>query len=894
MIWHEMKVSDIMNKAYNNYPKTMSKRTLGLYKELMERAQSDRSKEWFDQDKLTNVLDIDPADYGLKPHMNEKTVLVRRAIAIDVMLKAMTEPNDENITTDRILDGDLLLGVLPMGSNGLGKIFPKFMTDDEIRAGSITNRNTNSLFGHNTVNYSKLLHRGLKAIIEECDGKIKDTNDQANEIQNDLPEKLSVELITSQQTSKTREIYRAKTKLDFYVGVKIACQAVIDYAKRFAVIAEKMASETTDHDRRTELLEMARIAKKVPQNSADTFHEAIQSITFFHIALHASMNFISLGRLDQVLQEYLISDLKNNKIDIARAVELLECFMIKLAGRLNLSSDYLIEQDHVDYATVLGTHPYYIDQKAGVNNFLQNIIIGGKTEDGADAVNDATYVILQALTNVNLSTPGIYARIHKNSPPEFVSALAEALAVTKNNPAIINDEVMIPAIFDALMVDDKEEKEKMQKLANDYCVDGCWEPILNGKSDWTFTMFNAMTPLETALNRGASLSPDPELFRGAKIAPVIKLPNSFEELMNAYKEHLNFFVDQCVLSMFLYYMIDEYAAPSPLLSALLDGCMESGRDKAWGGTDYNLAGVIFGAIPNVVNTLAGIKKWVYEEKKYSLIEVTDAFRFNYICDDVTRKDIQNKYSSIQIDFDTNTDKFGNNDEHINKLTKDIIDICYNSVTRSSEFAKRVYQDRPKKDEWKNIIALRHLTGYYGKSLTQKFGENFKLRFTVGMGTFEQYNWQGRGIAACADRRSGEPVAPNFTPMPGTNTQGVAGLMKTFEKLELNRFAGGVITDISLQDLGKDNENQETLRKILNMAIENNAPMLTISLGSEELYRKIYETVLAANKLSDKQEAAKMLAPYAGINVRIGGWQTPFITLPISHMENYIHRTSKFQ
>lgn len=435
----------------------------------------------------------------------------------------------------------------------------------------------------------------------------------------------------------------------------------------------------------------------------------------------------------------------------------------------------------------------------------------------------------------------------------------------------------------------------MLALANDYCVDGCWEPILNGKSDWTFTMPNAMTALESALNSGASLSPDEELFRGAKVSPATPLPRNFEELMAAFKTHLAFFTDQCVLSMFLYYMIDESAAPSPLLSAYLEGCMKKGRDKASAGADYNLGGVIYGGIPNVINTLAALNRWVFPangQGKYSLEQIVDALRHNFwVRDDdqelsEQEKLLQKLYLDIKTDFNTNTEKFGNNDPEINALTRRVLDICYEVVEESAKFAKKVYQDEPQGRYWKNIIALRRLTGYYGLSLSRKYGQ-FAMKITVGMGTFEQYNWQGRGIAACADRGSGEPLAPNFSPMPGTLHSGVSSLLASFQNLGLDRFAGGVITDICLES--KEVGDAGVLAALLKQALDKNAPMLTFSLGSQDYYPEIREACLEASKTDDKIRAAELLAPHANVIVRIGGWQTPFITLPISHMDSYIQR-----
>lgn len=400
-----------------NYPEKMSARTRRLYDELIQKARGDRSEEWFPRALGGGFFETDPMPYGLHGKLENQTVLVRRAIAIDLMLKAMTDSKYSQKThTADIFEGDLLLGVLPMGSNGLGKVFPQFMTKDELRAGSVTNRNTASIFGHNTMNYTELLKHGLKKKIAECDRHIAADEKRSVKLRARTGE-LDSAVITDQDGEQAKQIYQTKTQKDFYTGVKIACQAVIDYARRFADIAEKEASRSgLSQKRKNELLKMARIARRVPEHPARDFYEAMQSITFFHIALHASRNTISLGRLDQVLEPYVEKLGSRNRII---ALEIMECFFIKLAGRLNLSFESLWKQDHMDHSTIQGVHAYYVDQKAGVNNFLQNIIIGGKTPDGNDATNDATYLILQACANVNLPSPGVYVRLGSSSPQKL-------------------------------------------------------------------------------------------------------------------------------------------------------------------------------------------------------------------------------------------------------------------------------------------------------------------------------------------------------------------------------------------------------------------------------------------------------------------------------------------
>ncbi len=549
----------------------------------------------------------------------------------------------------------------------------------------------------------------------------------------------------------------------------------------------------------------------------------------------------------------------------------------------------------VPYSTVLGTNSYLIDQKAGVNNFLQNIIIGGKTPDGDDATNNCSILILQAFANVNLSTPGIYVRVHSNSPDCLVNAIAGCWTTTKNNPSIINDEVMIPAMFKALSQDvDSEQKDavaEIQRIANDYCIDGCWEPILNGKSDWTFSMLSALTPLECSLNQGALLSNDPELLRGAKKAPRTIKPSNYEELIKAFESQLSFFVDQGVISLFLYYMMDEYACPSPLLSAYLGGCMEKGRDKAWGGTDYNIGGMILSGVPNVVNTLAAMRTWVFPETgegKYTLDDVCAALSCNFKCGDPLDIKTQYMFSEIKVDFGTNTPTFGNNNALADDITKTVLDIYHRSVMNAGEFSRIVFQNKPSDEDYAYIVGLRSIAGYYGKSLEEKFGQ-FHMIITAGMGTFEQYNWMGKENAASADRMKSEPLAPNFSPVSGTVENGIGGIFASLSKFSLDRFAAGVITDTCLE---ASDVYDSHLKGLLNNFIESDGAMLTLAIGDRKIYREIYEQTVAAQKMNSMKKTIELLKEYAHVNVRIGGWQTPFITLPVSHMENYIQRPAK--
>lgn len=818
----------------------LSPRIERLKDNLKKRAISDRSGEWINRQNLPDVA---------KQHPNEH-VIVRRAYAIDAMLEAMCDTRKTgNAHCFELEEGDLLAGTIPMGSNGLGKVFPNYLTPDELRIGSITNKSEMALLGHNSINYEKLLKHGLKDIIHFCEEKLK---------------------------PKLRgSIEDAYDKDAFYTSVIISCKAVIAYAHRFAALAKKNADSCTDPTRKLELLEISRICNKVPEQPAETFYEAIHSIWLMHCCLHSTMDFMSLGRLDQILNPYLQKE--PNK-EFAR--ELVENFIIKAAGRINLTTQYLEKQDHMDYNAALGIHSYYLDQRAAINNFLQNVIIGGKLPNGKDATNPCTYLILEAFRNVNLSTPGIYVRLHNDSPKELYAAVADALKVTKNLPSILNDDVMIPAMFDALTTgeNDTKKRKKYQELANDYCVDGCWEPILNGVSEWTFGMINGMTVLECTVNRGATLSSNPSLLRGQKLSIDTGAINSFSDLKKALAAQIQFFVDQSSLAMYLYYMTTEFVVPSPLVSVLFGTCLEKGRDKSWGGAEYNIGGTIMGGVPDMINTVAAIKKWVFDKEKYQLQDVINALKHNFTPIDKHNILTKKLYESIKTDFNTNSPQFGNTNE-VEEITKFILDEVYSAVKKSKKLADKVFLD-PEGDNDPKIWALRAIAGYYGKSLHTTLPD-FDLKFTVGFGTFEQYNWQGAGVAASAGRASGAPLAPNFTPTSGTWHTPASFLLDSFEKMKFNRFAAGIITDVCL-------ESDALLDDFVRLFINKKGGMLTITIASDK-YREIYDIAKAVTQLEEPTVAAEKLLKYSDIVVRVGGWNAPFITLPLSHMENYVNR-----
>ncbi|MBI9034005.1 MAG: pyruvate formate lyase family protein [Bacteroidales bacterium] len=925
-----------------------------LIKSMEKRAWADRSSEWFTKDMFADIGNMH----------TDQSVIVRRALAIEEILKAMTNKElfDGNNPHYKIRKGELIVGVITLGSLGLGKSFPNYITDQEKDVASVTTKSEMGLFGHDSVNYEVMLQRGLNGIINDCKKELGDIEHKINHYNNlfDYCDKIENEksftaeifklkskgkatetveslkeifeddknkgnrtiayekeldglfdLLENHIVTNNNEITKKKNnkqdaeaipylkhikeilsdkrnilhnRRDFYKSVSISCNAVISYAGEFSKLAEEMIQKESNPIRLAELKEIKRICEKVPANPAKTFHEALQSIYFFHLALHSSMNQLSLGRLDQVLQPFY------KKEDEEKQQELFECFLIKCAERLILDSNTFVKQDHLDYGSNLLTIPVPLDQWAESNEFLQNIIIGGQTRDGYDAVNDCTYLILKAFQKTKLYTPTLNARIYKKQLGEgsksakYLNAVAECLYETKNGmPVIGNDEVLIPAMNKYSDIPIEE--------ARDYVIDGCWEPLLNGSCDWTFRMFNMLTALECALNGGATLSSNPILLRGQKLSYETPLPASedtnidFGGLKDILKKHIKFFTDNAALSIHKLYVIDQAINPNPLYSALLKGCMENGRDKTWGGAKYKLAGIIPAAVPNTVNTLAAIQKWVYDKKEFKLSDVLDAFRYGYTSDDRNKQAI---FKKIKCKFQTDSPKFGNNDKKAEEIMQWLLNAFYDCVRKSHALAEEVFLYPVKKGDEERIMSLRALAGYSGKSLKEEFGKDFRIHITAGMGTFELFDIFGGGNAASADRNKvGDPIARNFAPMVGTTNYSLGHLLSSFKNLGLNRFAGGVITDLCLEesDLGKN--GADIVKAVIQNFMHNDGNMMTITISDKKLLSHIYD--LCEKNRNGDPEAKVELKQYERVNVRVGGFQMPFITLPPKMQLSYIDR-----
>lgn len=855
-----MKTTTFKPVAVLNLPDEMTERTTYLRGILIDCAKGNRANDWLKKEELPNLSNLEVS--GGKP----EAVIVRRARGIAAVLEALTNPEISKRTNSyKIAPGELLVGVLPMGSNGLGKVFPDYLNEEERHMASLANRSEFSIQGHNSADYNRLVKFGIRKILNDCQIHLDKLNAKGKK-----------------RKHSDDEINR----VDFYKSVIISCNAVVEYARSYAKLAEEMAHDEKNKNRQNELKEIARICHKVPMEPAETFHEALQSILFLQIGFRAGMDLLSFGRLDQTLQPYLALKGKPTEDELKKAVELVECFVIKLSGPLNLSTSHLLEQDHIDFGVSMGTSRWYSDQRGNINQFLQNVAIGGTDAKGKDATVDCTYVLLQAWKNVNLPTPGIYVRLHKNSPKTLIEKIAASIASTGNLPSVLNDEMVIPGFYKSLVDDGTIDEKEAMKLVNDYCVDGCWEPILNGQGDWTFNMINGLTILECSLNEGDTLDPGLMQLRGGKRCYQTAPVTNYSELMKAVRCNMDFILFQSAVSMYNYYLLDEYVTPAPLLSAFLGTCIERGHDKSWGGCRYSIGGTVLSGLPNMVNSIAAINKWVFESKTYELKDVVGAFRNNFGIDPRDpSKTPDPRYSDMLKNLRNCSPRYGTNDPMADKIARAVVDYFFESLEAAKKLGDKVYREKPKNQvDPEECKRLRMAGGFFGRPFSKTHKNT--IAFTGGLGTFAAFTLMGTGVAASVDRFKDQPLAKNNAPSPGTNNKGYGHIFATLKSLDLSRCSAGAPIDLCL-DLQNDNEEGkiDILKAVIESFMKNGGQVLSITLGSTDLYKEIHEIAIKAETGDEK--AGQELLNYSGVIVRAGGWQSPFITMSLDQQTYYI-------
>ena len=389
-------------------------------------------------------------------------------------------------------------------------------------------------------------------------------------------------------------------KSHFLEAVLLSCQAVIDYAARYAKLAQEMADQTSDPVRKQELLIIAANCSRVPAKGAQNFYEACQSFWFVQqlLQVESSGHSISPGRFDQYMYPYYKKDMEAGTITREFAQELMDCIWVKL-NDLNKCRDAASAEGFAGYS------------------LFQNLIAGGQNKEGEDVTNDLSVMCIQASMHVHLPAPSLSVRVWNGSPHEFLIKAAELTRTGIGLPAYYNDEVIIPALQNrGLSLED----------AREYNIIGCVEPQKAGKTEgWhDAAFFNMCRPLELVFSNGM----DKGEMVGIPTGDVTQM-KTFDEFFDAYKKQMEYCISLLVNADNAIDVAHAERCPLPFLSCMIDDCLKEGKSVQEGGAVYNFTGPQGFGIANMADGLFAIRKLVYEDKKVSMKELKEALAWNY-------------------------------------------------------------------------------------------------------------------------------------------------------------------------------------------------------------------------------------------------------------------------
>ena len=562
--------------------------------------------------------------------------------------------------------------------------------------------------GHFTMNQTRVLARGLIGVIDDARQKLGCLSPEEKNGEKGL----------------------------FYEAVIRNCHAVIYFARRYSERALAMAKAERDDERAAELREIARVCSRVPEYPAETLHEAVQSIYFIHLAsqLESGGNSISLGRIDQILFPYYRKDLVAGGITTEKARELVAMLFIKTNEIWNVLEEAFIPGGE-------GTE----------GKTTQNVTVGGVGPDGMDATNDMSYIALDAYADVRTVQPNFGVRVSADCPEELMRS-----AIEYDRDGVLmhffNDEAIIRSLVQAgHTIED----------ARDYGVVGCLEPNAQGKTfGSTFAVqFSGIKCVELALLNGIDNifgypsgieSGDPAGFK------------NFEDLWNAYDKQMRHFINQMVRGMDVLDRAIAETVPSPFASAMVDGCLDKGMDLTRGGAVYNSTGVQLMGFANVVDSLYAVKKAVFEDKRFTMAELTEWLSRDW-------QDAEDKRTY----FLNRIVKYGNDNDDVDAMASRVIDHYCDVLSKYSNFRGGSF--------WPGI---------------------FSVGFHITMGAFTGATPDGRF--------AGDVLGNGITPTTGNAISGPTAIMNSVVKLPVERVFNGANLNMRFQGKNISTTNLMTL------------------------------------------------------------------------------------
>lgn len=527
-----------------------------------------------------------------------------------------------------------------------------------------------------------------------------------------------------------KDIQDSIEKLDFYndpeafdkleelKAMNITAGALISYAERYSNLLTQIASEEPDESRKTELLTMSKICQNVPANPPKTFWEALQYYWFVHLGVTIELNTwdsFNPGRLDQHLNPFYKKELLEGTLTDRKAKELLQSFWIKFNNQPAPPKVGVTARESATYTDFC------------------TINIGGVKEDGSDASNDLSYLLLDVIEEMRLLQPSSMVQLSKKNPNRLLRRALRIIKTGYGQPSIFNTEAIIQELL---------RQGKSLTDARNGGASGCVETGAFGTESYILTgYFNIVKVLEITLNNGI----DPRT--GKQIGLTTGDSNSFnnfDQLYDAFETQLNHFIDIKIKGNNIIERIYAKYMPSPFLSLLIDDCVSNGKDYNAGGARYNTSYIQGVGMGSISDNFASLKYNIYDKRKFELKELQNAIKNNF-----------EGFDSIREHCFTDSPKYGNDNDYVDDLAIKVFNSYYKAI-----------DGRPNTKG-----------GYHRINL---------LPTTVHV-------YFGSVIGAMPDgRKKSEPLSEGISPVQGVDKQGPTAVIKSVSKIDHLKTGGTLL------------------------------------------------------------------------------------------------------
>ncbi|MDR3251514.1 MAG: glycyl radical protein [Tannerella sp.] len=500
-------------------------------------------------------------------------------------------------------------------------------------------------------------------------------------------------------------------------AMKIAAGAIIRFAERHAAELDGLAAAEQDAVRRDELVEMARICRRVPANAPATFHETLQHYWFIHLGVVTELNpwdSFNPGRLDQHLYPFYKAETEAGSLTREMAVELLESFWVKF-----------------------NNHPS--PPKIGVTAEESNtytdfclINLGGLTEDGRDAVNEVSYIILDVIEEMRLLQPGSMVQLSRLNPGAFID---RAVGITKTGfgqPSIFNTDAIVQELVN--------QGKKIEDARNGG-ASGCVESGAFGTESYILCgYFNMPKILELTLHDGFDVRTRKQIGLHTGKASEI---HSYEQLLDAFGRQIRHFADIKIKGNNAIEKIFMTHVPTPFLSLIIDDCVARGTDYIRGGSRYNTNYVQGVGLGTVTDSLTSLKTNVFEENVVGLPDFVAALEDNFEHD-----------GDLLYRLLYKTPKYGNDDDRADAQLLDVFNIYYGAITGHTS---------PRGADYRINLLPTTCHVYFGSVMH----------------------------ASPDGRRAGLPVSEGISPVQGSDRNGPTSVVKSAAKID-HLHTGGTL------------------------------------------------------------------------------------------------------